>query len=264
MLTPGLRLRALREQLGFTIRDVEAASERIAEKHHSDEYILNISRLSEIETKGVLPTIFRLYSLATIYRVEITELLQLYGISSDEAREDQPLAHPSRTHRVPRLISERAVNVPVKLDPLFDLSRTTNIGRMVQRWGAVPFTLLEQFAGDDFTYGYIGAEDYTMYPILLPGSFVRVDEKKARVVEDTWRSEYERPIYFVETREGYTCCWCTLRGSNLVLQPHPLSPAVPKTMRFPHEAEVIGQVVAIAMVLNQVPIPRLKQQSLLA
>jgi transcriptional regulator with XRE-family HTH domain len=264
MLTPGQRLRALREQLGFTIRDVEAASERVAEKRRSDEYILNISRLSEIETKGVLPTIFRLYSLATIYRVEISELLALYGISSDESRADQSLAIPSRTHKIPANPSEKLVKIPVKLDPQFDLSRTTNIGRMIQRWGAVPFSLLEEFASDKFTYGYIGAEDFTMYPILPPGSFVRVDEKKARVIEGTWRSEYERPIYFVETREGFTCCWCTLRANTLVLQPHPLSPSVPKLMRFPHEAEVIGQVVAVAMALDQIPAPTSKQQSLLA
>jgi transcriptional regulator with XRE-family HTH domain len=264
MLIPGQRLRALREQLGFTIRDVEAASERVAEKHHSDEYILNISRLSEIETKGVLPTIFRLYSLATIYRVPISELLELYGISPEESRADQPLAMPARTHKIPAHFSERPVKIPVKLDPHFDLSRTTNVGRMIQRWGAVPFSLLEEFASDEFTYGYIGAQDFTMYPILLPGSFVRVDEKRARVVEGTWRSEYERPIYFVETRGGFTCCWCTLRANNLVLQPHPLSPSVPKIMRFPQEAEVIGQVVAVAMALDHIPAPTSKHQSLLA
>ena len=26
-----------------------------------------------------------------------------------------------------------------------------------------------------------------------------------KIESGMWRSEYERPIYFVETREGYTC-----------------------------------------------------------
>jgi hypothetical protein len=66
-----------------------------------------------------------------------------------------------------------------------------------------------------------------------------------------WRSEYERPMYFVETREGYTCCWCALRQSQLVLQPHPLSPVQPRILKDQQEAEVLGQVVGIAMRLEE-------------
>ncbi|MGO9689439.1 MAG: hypothetical protein ACLP2X_12975, partial [Syntrophobacteraceae bacterium] len=93
----------------------------------------------------------------------------------------------------------------------------------------------------------IGNEDFTMYPILPPGSFVQVDESRRRVVERQWRSEYERPIYFVETRDGFTCCWCSFRLNSLVLQPHPLSPVQVRVLKHPQEAEVIGQVVGVAM-----------------
>ena len=86
-----------------------------------------------------------------------------------------------------------------------------------------------------------------MYPILQPGTFVQVDESKRVVVEHQWRSEYERPIYFVETREGFTCCWCSSRLNSLVLQPHPLSPTPVRILKHPQEAEVIGQVVGVAM-----------------
>src|SRR4051812_48081749 len=115
MLTAGQQLRALREQLGFTIREVEAASERLAQKHNNDEYVLNLSRLSDIETKGVLPTIFRLYSLATIYRVDILELLKLYGISSDPTLDDRSVSYPARTHKLPEPRREHPVNMPATL-----------------------------------------------------------------------------------------------------------------------------------------------------
>ncbi len=96
-----------------------------------------------------------------------------------------------------------------------------------------------------------------MYPLLLPGSFVQVDESRDEVAEGTWRAEIERPIYFVETREGFQCCWCALRGDHIVLQPHPLSPVTPRVVRHPQEAEVIGQVVGIAMRLGDwQPAPR--------
>jgi len=120
----------------------------------------------------------------------------------------------------------------------------------VEKWGVVPFTYLAQFASDKYTYGYIGSEDFTMYPLLPPGTFLQVDESKNKVLQGMWRSEIERPIYFVETREGYTCSWCMLKGDYLVLQPHPLSPVQVRVLRHPQDAEVIGQVVGIALKLG--------------
>jgi hypothetical protein len=143
------------------------------------------------------------------------------------------------------------VQVPLRMDPGFDERRTAHLGRMVEQWGLVPIAYLAQFANSEFTYGYVGTQDFTMHPILPPGSFIQVDEAKNRVVEGSWHSEYERPIYFVETREGYTCCWCSMRREEVVLQPHPLSPVPVRILRHPQDAEVIGQVVGVAMKLTE-------------
>jgi hypothetical protein len=139
----------------------------------------------------------------------------------------------------------------VRLDPSFDPRRTLNLGRVVERWGVVPLAYLNQFANTDYTYAYLGSEDFTMYPLLLPGSFLQVDESRNEVMEGAWRSEYERPIYFVETREGFTCCWCSLEGDQITLQPHPLSPVRVRVARHPRDAEVLGQVVGVAMRLGE-------------
>ena len=64
-----------------------------------------------------------------------------------------------------------SVQVPVRMDPGFDERRTTDISRMVEQWGLVPFTYLAQFANSKFTYGYVGTQDFPMYPILPPGQF---------------------------------------------------------------------------------------------
>lgn len=71
----GASLRALRERLGLTMREVECASLRIAERHANDEFAVTPSRLSDIETKGSVPSIFQLYSLAVIYRCDVREIL---------------------------------------------------------------------------------------------------------------------------------------------------------------------------------------------
>ncbi len=41
-----------------------------------------------------------------------------------------------------------------------------------------------------------------MFPIIPPGSLVVIDDTKRRIVNSGWNSEFERPIYFLEHREG--------------------------------------------------------------
>jgi hypothetical protein len=232
------------------MRDVENASAVVSQRHGSQEYLIPPSRLSDIETKGVVPSLFRIYCLAAIYHKPVEELLQVYGIDPVRISADWDAAQPANSHLVTRESERGECRMPVKMDPGFDLRETSDLGRMVQQWGTVPFSLLGHLASQDYTYGFIGSQDFTMYPILQPGTFVQVDESRREVVERHWRSEYERPIYFVETRDGFTCCWCSCRLNSLVLQPHPLSPAPVRILKHPQEAEVIGQVVGVAMRLG--------------
>lgn len=245
--TAGNRLRGLREKLGLTIRDVENASAELASRYGHEDYAIPISRLSDIETKGVTPSIYRLYSFAVIYHCDFLEMLSWYGVTLDRIPKDFRVIEHTRTHVAGGLNSIPSVQMPVRLDPAFDLRRTANLGRLIERWGVAPVAFLQQFTTTGYTYGYVGTEDFTMYPLLLPGSFVQVDESRNKIVERTWTSEYERPIYFIETRKGHVCSWCALKGDDLILQPHPLSPAHPQVLRNQIEGEVIGQVVAVAM-----------------
>lgn len=247
----GEALRGIRERLGLTLRDVERASQRLAEKYGNPEYSLAISRVSDIETKGVLPTLFRLYSFAVIYRCDVCELLAAYGINSGNTLEDAAGLDIPRTHKSDPSLTLQDVRVPVGIDPAFDQKSTANVGRMIMRWGAVPYAMLSRFESAEYTYGYIGSEDFTMYPLLLPGTFVQVDEQKRKIVDRQWRSEYERPIYFLETREGYVCCWCERDAHRITLISHPLSPVKNRVLSFERDVDVVGQVVAVAMRLDQ-------------
>jgi len=76
----GRKLRALREEQGLTLRDVHKASLRLAAKHRNRRLVLSPGRLSMIETKNEVPSIFRLFALATIYHCDIKQLLAFYGL----------------------------------------------------------------------------------------------------------------------------------------------------------------------------------------
>jgi len=260
VLSAGKKLRDLREQMGLTLRDVELSSTSLAESRGIEEFVINPSRLSDIETKGVIPSIYRLYVLSVIYRADFTELLRLYGVDLSFTAADYAICSPGKTHRIEMAEGSGSVHIPTKLDPGFEIKRSTDLGRMIESWGTIPMQYLQELAKKKYIYAYIGMEDLTMYPLLLPGSFVQVDERRCRVEEKKWRSELERPIYFVETREGHVCCWCSVRRGEIVLQSHPLSPVPARILKHPQDAEVVGQVVGVAMRLGELSGPDEREQ----
>lgn len=249
-MTAGEQLRALRESLGLSIRMVEAASAQLATKYNNPDFLISLSRLSDIETKDVVPNIFRLYALAVIYRHDFRELAQMYGLNLKKVPDDLNVVEISVTHRSTVLDGVEELDMPIQIDPAFDEASSTTLGRMIVKWGTVPLAYLKRFTNRSYSYGFVGNEDWTMYPLIMPGSFVQIDESKRKIAEGGWRSEYERPIYLVETRQGHVCCWCELNGPMLTLKPHPMSPAKTRIVRHGSEAEVIGQVVGVAMRLD--------------
>lgn len=248
-MKPGYLLRRAREGLGLTYRDVEQASTRIADERQNPEFIVHISRLADIENRGVTPSLYKFYSLCAIYRKDPKEVCGWYGVRWNEQLLDSlnvPIkeTHVLEEHGCP---SGSTVALPVRLDPGFDARKTTFLTRMIEAWGALPMTLVESLARKPYRYGYVGLEDRMMYPLLKPGSIVLIDETRSRIVNSGWRNEFERPIYFIERRTGYNCCWCYLENEQLILQPHPLSSCSPLVLHYPQDADVLGQVVGVAM-----------------
>jgi transcriptional regulator with XRE-family HTH domain len=78
--TSGEILRTVREQRHLTLRQVTEATRRIAITHHHEEFSMSSGRLSEVENKGVVPNIFKLYSLSIAYDVDLREMLSWFGI----------------------------------------------------------------------------------------------------------------------------------------------------------------------------------------
>jgi len=243
--TAGRNLRTRREKLGLTMRGVELASDCIAEKYRNEQFSIPPSRLSDIETKGLRPCIYRIYTLSVIYRLEPRKLLSWYGLEIDNTVADLDLVSPPRSHLSDIVAGIDTMELLGPTDPVFDNHRSNHLVSMVKQWGLVPLSYVAHFATSEFTYGYVGSQDFTMYPLLPPGAFIQVDETLNEVLEGTW-PEYERPIYFVETRDGFTCCWCSIHRDQVILQPHPLSPAQVRVLRHHHEVEVVGRVVGVA------------------
>jgi transcriptional regulator with XRE-family HTH domain len=251
-VTAGEKLKKLRERFGMTLRDVEEASNRLASLYNNSEFAIPASRLSDIEAKGMVPSLFRLYSLAVIYRSDIRDILEYFGINVHNFAADIKVANPTITHLIPSMPVQSQIKMPTAVDVGFNLQKTGNLCRLIEQWGSVPLAFLEDLEKTKFVYAFLGTDDYTMYPLIPPGSFLQIDQTKTTITMDRqWRSEYERPIYFLETRDGYICSWCSKNGSQIMVQPHPLSSVAARALRHPQEIEVVGQVIGVALRLQQ-------------
>jgi transcriptional regulator with XRE-family HTH domain len=254
----GQKLKRVRERLGLRYRDVEEFSQRISDRWKNNEFTIALSRLADIENRGTVPTMYRLYSLCAIYRLDLTEVLSWYGIEAAQLPAEASLLGHARTHLMGFTPAEAGgvalgdVQVPLTLDPGFDWRKTTFLSRLIQNWGTLPLMLVRGLESANHRYGFVGTEDWFMAPLLLPGSFVLVDESRCKITNSGWTSEFERPIFFLEHREGFACAWCSLQGDQIILQPHPSSPASPMIFPYPSAVEIIGQVVGVAMRLDSV------------
>jgi transcriptional regulator with XRE-family HTH domain len=249
MERPGEKLKRVRERLKLTYRDVEAHSQTIAARRGSDEYAIALSRLADIENKGTLPTIYRLYTLCAIYRLDFEEVLAWFGVPLEHWAADALHVPLSDTHLV-HLRPSGHVPVPQPSAFDLDLNKTVFLNHLFRRWGKMPLAALNGLELRKYQYAYIGLSDRTMYPLLRPGSLVVIDENRRRIASGGWTNEFDRPIYFLEHREAYLCGWCAIVGNKLVLEAHPASGQKPCIFEYPAEIDVIGQVTAAAMPLE--------------
>jgi transcriptional regulator with XRE-family HTH domain len=240
MMVPGLLLRQTRERLGLTYRDVERASFELASRRGRPEFIIRISRLADIENHGAVPGLHKLYSLAAIYHLNPLEVCHWYEVPLEEFFHDGAYLHAPQTHLG---AAPATLRVPLRFDPAFDPQRTEFLSRMVERWGRFEGALTN--SDFHYLYGFIGLSDHRMEPLLRPGSIVLIDTALRRIEKGSWRSEFERPLYFVDVRVGYRCGWFDLAGGRLSMHPHPLSRCAPEYWHYPEDVDVIGRVAGI-------------------
>lgn len=252
----GEQLKDIRNKRGITTRDVEEYSRKIAESEGNDDFYISNGYLTQIENAESVPSIQKLFSISIIYHTSYHELLALFGVHLEEMAKYQQSIGLNKTHLTklfPPDASE-SVTFPVRFDPGCSIERTNLLSRMVEVWGEVPVQFLQTLDVRHNLYGYIGLKDFTLYPLLRPGSFVQIDDSLTDVHEGPWRSELDRPIYFIELRDGYACSWCELHDHQLTLVSHPLSPCSVRQIAYPDEAEIVGQVMAAAIRLVNFPV----------
>ena len=191
MERPGEKLKRVRERLKLTYRDVEKASQQLAQRRASDEFAIALSRLADIENKGTVPTIFRLYSLCAIYRLNWEEVLGWYGVPLELLPAESLLTPLNETHAVEFPPAAR-FTVPQPADSEIDLNSTTFLSHVIRRWGKTGLSFSQRLGS--------GATSLRLYRpgglVDVPGAtsrFAGVDRRRQAANCHRWLDERDGP-----------------------------------------------------------------------
>ena len=246
----GAKLKQLRDRLGLTLREVEARSRKLAEEKKSQDYFVSRGWLNNVENSSLTPSIYKIYALGIIYQENWSNILSFFGLRVAEIGRDQALFGFPNTRLVTGSGEQEIPGnliVPLRTREDLRLEKTNLLTRLREIWGEIPVPLLQHLDLRKFVYGYVGLQDFTMHPLVRPGSFVQIDESQRKIRPGTWQNEFERPIYFIELRGAYICSWCEIKEGHLLSIPYSTSPCAIRRYPYPKEAEVVGRVTGVAM-----------------
>src|SRR5262245_1639754 len=164
--TPGHFLKTVRERLQVGLREVQEASAVIASEEANENFYVSAARLTQIENESSMPSVFKLFTLCSVYGLDLHDVLSRYGVNTDRTHVYETRFLPETTRTLGGEIhgSMEKVTLPVRLDPTFRFENTQLINRAVALWGEIPVAFLLHAKPRQHTYGYVGLTDRTMFP----------------------------------------------------------------------------------------------------
>jgi transcriptional regulator with XRE-family HTH domain len=235
----GGQLRAARQRLNLSLREVEERANLLAQKWGNSAYRMSASWLDRVEREDRGLSAAKLIVVSYIYNLTNDQMLALYPGVTESPTLLEPVASSNAT-------------LLVSAGPLGQHARVWAPESVITDQPPADTTLLQIDQGvlpTHYRRGVIGKDDRTMEPMLLPGSIVLIDTRKRAIAgRKEWTNDYDRPIYFLFTRTGYFCGFCKLdkRQEYLQLEAHPISPEPTEARwRYRREVEVVGTVAVM-------------------
>src|SRR5690349_23291959 len=226
------------KHLGLNYKDIVAASERLASVYGNPDMRIGKSTLGNIISGSIRqPGTAKLDSLRVILNLSRAEMDAAIGLQPERRFNEQLEMTRTRTHEVPIdvVTRQRRVKLPILRDDA-DLEMTQ---MLPSRWADVEVEYLGSFYPPHLIYVVVGEEDRNAAPIAPPGSRLLVNKLLNKVVPAGNISFHERELYYVLTRNGFTCVYAEISGDKIVLIPHPASGNLREEYNR-NEVEIIG------------------------
>ena len=242
----GELLRSARKRAALSLRQASAISRQIAQAFGDERYFVAPGSLSDYEASNAPPRhIHKVITLCILYTVHFADFLNAAEIKLEDLGQD---SIPGNL--LPNSNGEGSTEW---IDPSEALRLSPNLMSLMAQFGEVPFFLRGSFEAlsgvkkpslRDFFWIESGSK--ALHPYLRDGLLLLVDRHKRQPIRLRSMPLWRQPLYLLMTREGrYICACCSLDNGVLIV--HPSSEDFQPSERFRnrHEAEVVGQVVAI-------------------
>jgi hypothetical protein len=241
----GQLLKAVRHRLRVSTREAAQTSRTIAELLKDGRYTMSSSSLSDYELSNTPPRDFhKIITLCAIYGLHFQSVMRGIGINvAESGTEPMPERYLTR--------SEHALTVKQ-----FDETvRTGLLERLLNECeNEVPFFLrdvLGYFSEsghpslDDFFW--TGGDHDPLHPYLANSSLIVLNRRRKAPVHFASKPIWQQPIFMILRRGGrYLAASCGVENNTLVV--HPYGPDFHPSVeyRLHRDAEIVGQIVAIA------------------
>src|SRR6266481_256462 len=141
-LSPGAKLKRLRESLGMTLRYVEEQTEEMARRKNNPYYVISRTWLDEIENGVHVPNIYKLYSLSAIYGRSWVYLNSLFDLHVSDLAKDQAIYGVPKTRLLPKPEEEPdTVVLPLRFRQGQTLAETNLLAKLAVVWSDIPVHL---------------------------------------------------------------------------------------------------------------------------
>lgn len=250
----GKLLRSIRKEWGLTLRQVKERSEAVAQLTGNASHVVSYSYLAKLECgKHDIQdmAVSKLLSLSEIYSTEPNIFLRECRLPRSSSQLKDPVGGPDQTRLIVEgRLADRAARffpdaeLPVALPAHTELLLANDPRSLIKK---------EQSARNRFRPAIVGESDMTLYPMVRPGAILTIDTyQRAIVSRKQYSNEFDRPIYLLDTRQGFVCAWCDLEEDDNMLRivPHPLGHTHLGLLKYGLDVEVVGRVVFVAMSLE--------------
>jgi hypothetical protein len=243
-------LRYSRKRIGLNFRQAHELSEQVAIELNDPHYVISQGLLCDLEATNSVPHhIAKILSFCILYCLDLWSYLRGAGIPVEEAGHE-----PLPRHLLPDKIGNTA-----REEDCVSSSETSSAEYFAQRFGEIPTFLNLGFSSllPGLTLSarelyWVGCKEKALHP-LLEGAFLMAVETTTRGRRsEAVRGEepWERPLYLLLLRDGrHLCGFCSFTRDSITLIPHPICRVPPVRFSNGQDAEVVGQVTAVARVL---------------
>jgi transcriptional regulator with XRE-family HTH domain len=241
----GQLLKRMRRRRNLSVREAARMSHTIAEILEDDRYATSPSSLSDYELRNARPRDFhKIVTLCSTYGLHFESVMKRIGVDlADVGAESMPDRYVSRPE--PSAAARNAAGNVVRPGFLEKLWEECQELPLFLRHSLGYFSDSTNVSLDDFFW--VGGNENPIHPYLTKALVVMVNRRRKTPFHYISKPLWQQPIYMILKRNGtYLAAGCGVENDKLVIHPYAEDFRRNEEYRLHEDAEVIGQVVAIA------------------